>query len=61
MINKSAKSVLFEINPQQDIKKYYNLSGILVIVDNIELREYLAGHNYIVKLMQFQISQLTSS
>jgi DNA-binding response OmpR family regulator len=44
MINKSAKSVLFEINPQQDTKKYYNLSGILVIVDNIELREYLAGH-----------------
>ncbi len=44
MINKSAKSVLFEINPQQDTKKYYNLSGILVFVDNIELREYLAGH-----------------
>ena len=61
MINKSAKSVLFEINLLQDTKKYYNLPGILLIEDNVELREYLAGHNYIVKLMQFQISQLTSS
>jgi hypothetical protein len=60
MISKSAKSVLFEINPKQDTKKNYNLSGILVIVDNIELREYLAGHNHIVKLIQFQVSQLTS-
>jgi hypothetical protein len=44
MINKSAKSVLFEINLLQDTKKYYNLPGILLIEDNVELREYLAGH-----------------
>ncbi len=33
-----------EINPQQDTKKHYNQPGILVVEDNIELREYLAGH-----------------
>jgi CheY-like chemotaxis protein len=33
---------LFKINPLQNSKKYYNLSGILLIEDNIELREFLA-------------------
>ncbi|MDP4210566.1 MAG: response regulator [Bacteroidota bacterium] len=33
-----------EINPQQDGKKQYNLSKILVVEDNSELLEYLAGH-----------------
>jgi signal transduction histidine kinase/DNA-binding response OmpR family regulator/ligand-binding sensor domain-containing protein len=33
-----------EIITQQDSKKHYNLPGILVVEDNSELREYLAGH-----------------
>ena len=33
-----------EISQQSDIKKQYNLAGILVVEDNPELREYLAGH-----------------
>lgn len=33
-----------EINAQQDGKKHYNLPGILVVEDNTELLEYLAGH-----------------
>ena len=33
-----------EINPQHDDKKRYNLPGILLVEDNVELREYLTGH-----------------
>jgi hypothetical protein len=54
MINKSAKSVLFEINPQQDTKKYYNLSGILVIVDNIELRVLRSTPNNLIKSIRLK-------
>lgn len=33
-----------EINRQNDSRKQYNLAGILVVEDHLELREYLAGH-----------------
>ena len=33
-----------ETNPQHDARKQYNLSRILVVEDNQELREYLSGH-----------------
>jgi DNA-binding response OmpR family regulator/signal transduction histidine kinase/ligand-binding sensor domain-containing protein len=33
-----------EINQQSDDRKHYNLAGILIVEDNLELLEYLAGH-----------------
>jgi DNA-binding response OmpR family regulator/signal transduction histidine kinase len=33
-----------DADPQSELKKQYNLQGILVVEDDTELREYLAGH-----------------
>ena len=43
-LNGNENSENFGINSLPYTKKYYNLPGILVIEDNMELQEYLAGH-----------------
>lgn len=52
VINENSESIIpddanpedLKVIPQPDIKKQYNLQGLLVVEDNRELREYLVGH-----------------